>query len=54
MMLMLVVANYAMTHLSVAPNEYADKDDDDKVTTDNGIKRRWKIQKTTPVTYDDL
>ena len=54
MMLMLVVANYAMTHLSVAPNEYADNDDDDKETTSNGLKPRWKIQKTTPVTYGDL
>ena len=53
-MLMLVVANYAMTHLSVAPNEYADNDDDDKETTSNGLKPRWKIQKTTPVTYGDL
>ena len=47
MMLMLVIASSAMTYARIAPDDEPEEDET-KVTP------RWKVQKTTPVTYDDL
>ena len=51
MMLMLVIAGSAMTYSRIAFDDETEKEDE-KNTKE--VKPRWKVQKTTPVTYDDL
>ena len=51
MMFMLVIAGSAMTYSRIAPDDEPKKDDKEKTEE---VKPRWKVQKTTPVTYDDL
>ena len=51
MMLMLVIAGSAMTYSRIAFDDETEKEDE-KNTRE--VKPRWKVQKTTPVTYDDL
>ena len=51
MMLMLVIAGSAMTYSRIAPDDETKKDDEEKIEK---VTPRWKVQKTTPITYDDL
>ncbi len=51
LMLMLVIAGSAMTYSRIMPDDEPEKDNKEKTEE---VTPRWKVQKTTPVTYDDM
>ena len=48
---MLVIAGSAMTYSRIMPDD--EPENDDKKKTEE-VTPRWKVQKTTPITYDDM